>query len=1148
MSRQLLALPAFALLASLAATAVPPEDPKAPPPPKGSPGEALLAVNVDPKLKVTVWAAEPLMMNPVAFCFDEKGRAYVAETTRFEKGVPDTRAHMAWLNEDLAARTVEDRLKMYAKHNYKGFEQYDDHVRMVWDSTGSGKADKSSVFAGGFNQMKDGLGSGVLARKGNVYYTCIPDLWLLKDTKGENKADVKQSLSTGYGVRTQFLGHDLHGLRMGPDGKLYFSIGDRGLNVVTKEGKTLSNPDSGAVLRCEPDGRNLEIVHTGLRNPQELAFDDYGNLFTYDNNCDAGDRARWVHIVEGGDSGWRAGYQYDSDFYPPGKKDGNRGPWKTEKIWEVPAAGTDNVAYIVPPLAHFGNGPSGITHYPGLGLNDKFKDHFFACDFTSSPGNSVIWSLSVKPKGASFEVVKPEPFVRGMVPTDCEFGPDGAFYWSDWTGGWNPPNKGRIFRLTDPEAMKNPAVAEAKKLLAEGMENRSAEELAKLLEHPHQMVRFEAQYELGNPNKRGAAAALARVASTSTNTLARLHAMWGMERFPKNNDFAAILDKGLADPAAVIRKTAVRAVAKGVGQSAFMGGSAPATAAKVAPLLNDTDLGVRAEAVKAHVNIVLRERVPQVVKPGSDAELFHPVFELLKSNNDKDAYLRHASVMALTQAAPNPADLFNAWKLAKTKYDTPAVRLGVLLALRRHHSEKCAEFLTDDDARVVAEAARAIHDERIEKAFPALAALGGKSGLADPVAFRALSAAFKLGTADAAKVVAEFAARRSEPDHLRAFAVKLLGDWANPPRRDHVTGLVHDLPKRDAAIATNALKPHLVAVFAAPDAVRAAATQTSAKLGIKEVGPLMTALVKDTSAPVTTRAEAFGALVALKDAAVPEMTAFALASPEPKLRAAGRAAKAKTAPAAVLAELPALLKDEKASLAEKQGAFAVLAGMAQSSETDKLLAEWLDSAASGKVPAELLLDVLDAAEVRTKTAKVKVTEPLKAKLDAFRSAQAKSKDKLAAWSDSLAGGDAENGRSIFLNNSAVYCQRCHRLDNVGGDVGPQLNGIAAEPGKDRRYLLEAITLPSAQIAKGFESVVLVLGDGRTVTGVLKSEDKKQLKIVTAEAKELVIPVDDIESRRTGPSAMPDDLHKKMTRRELRDVVEFLASLKEPLKK
>ena len=78
----------------------------------------------------------------------------------------------------------------------------------------------------------------------------------------------------------------------------------------------------------------------------------------------------------------------------------------------------------------------------------------------------------MKPKGAAFEVSEPQKFIRQMLPTDCAFGPDGAFYWSDWTTGWDKPGKGRIFRVTDPEAMKNPDVAEAKKLIAEGFEKR----------------------------------------------------------------------------------------------------------------------------------------------------------------------------------------------------------------------------------------------------------------------------------------------------------------------------------------------------------------------------------------------------------------------------------------------------------------------------------------------------------------------------------------------------------------------------------------------------------------------------------------------------------------------------------------------------
>src|SRR5207253_5002757 len=142
------------------------------------------------------------------------------------------------------------------------------------------------VFADGFHNAETGIGAGVLARQGSVYYTCIPDLWLLKDTKGDGKADVRQSLSMGYGVHIAFLGHDLHGLRIGPDGRLYFSIGDRGINVVTREGKPLVYPDEGAVLRCELDGSNLEVFARGLRNPQELAFDEFGNLFTGDNNSD----------------------------------------------------------------------------------------------------------------------------------------------------------------------------------------------------------------------------------------------------------------------------------------------------------------------------------------------------------------------------------------------------------------------------------------------------------------------------------------------------------------------------------------------------------------------------------------------------------------------------------------------------------------------------------------------------------------------------------------------------------------------------------------------------------------------------------------------------------------------------------------------
>src|SRR5204863_4553707 len=181
----------------------------------------------------------------------------------------------------------------------------------------------------------------------------------------------------------------------------------------------------------------LELFATGLRNPQELAFDDFGNLFTCDNNSDSGDRARWTYLVEGADCGWRLGYQFLEQPY-------SRGPFNAEKLWYPPPDNTG--AYLTPPIANIADGPSGLAHYPGTGLSEKYRGHFFLCDFRGGSGNSGVRSFANKPKGAGFEPVDSDKFCWGILATDCEFGPDGGLYVSDWTEGWGKPNKGRIYR------------------------------------------------------------------------------------------------------------------------------------------------------------------------------------------------------------------------------------------------------------------------------------------------------------------------------------------------------------------------------------------------------------------------------------------------------------------------------------------------------------------------------------------------------------------------------------------------------------------------------------------------------------------------------------------------------------------------------
>jgi quinoprotein glucose dehydrogenase len=274
---------------------------------------ALQIIQVPEDLDVKLWAAEPMLVNPVAIDIDEKGRVFVSETNRYRSSTLDIRDYMEMLELDLASRTIEDREALIHSVFEEEASQFDiegESIRILEDTDNDGKADTSGTLADNFNDPLDGIASGVLARNGKVWFTNIPSLWMLEEGDTDGKANKRTELARGFGVHFGYTGHDLHGLVFGPDGKLYFSIGDRGTNVTTQEGNVIELQDEGAVFRCNPDGSNLEVFAKGLRNPQELAFDEHGNLFTFDNDCDNGDSERLVYIAEGSDNGWRIGYQY----------------------------------------------------------------------------------------------------------------------------------------------------------------------------------------------------------------------------------------------------------------------------------------------------------------------------------------------------------------------------------------------------------------------------------------------------------------------------------------------------------------------------------------------------------------------------------------------------------------------------------------------------------------------------------------------------------------------------------------------------------------------------------------------------------------------------------------------------------------------
>ncbi len=1087
-----------------AAEEVTPLDPKAPKVAAAS-DEAertIKSLQLPSGFKAEVFAAEPHLANPVAFDIDHQNRFWVAETFRLHAGVTDIRGKMSWLDEDLASRSVSDRIAMMQRHEGEKFADYEqnaDRVKLILDTDGDGKADASTVFADGFSNAADGIGAGVLSYNNKVYYADLPNLWLLEDTNSDGVADKKTSLHYGYGVRVGFLGHDLHGLIMGPDGRIYYSIGDRGSNVETADGSHVGFPDTGCVFRCEPDGSNLEVFAYGLRNPQELAFDQYGNLFTGDNNSDGGDRARIVYLVEGGDSGWRVGFQFI-------ERPNARGPWNSEKMWHP--QNETQPEFLVPPIANLTDGPSGFAYYPGTGLPDTYKEHFFLVDFHGAR-SSGIHSFTLKPSGAGFELEKSEKFIWQALPTDVAFGPEGGIYFLDWVQGWGMTGKGRIYHVTDPETSRQPIIAETKHLLMDGMKKRSEADLQKLLGHVDMRVRQEAQFELVN---RGRQDVLAKVARASSSQFARLHAIWGLGQ--------------LARTAGIEQKAEIAKVV-----FALAGDNDAEVRAQVARVISDTKLtGAKDQVLRLLADSSPRVRLLAGIAAGKlkNPEFLPAVLTLLSENQDKDPYLRHAGAFAL--AGIQDMSALN----AAVKSESAAVRMAALIAMRRLERAEIAQFLHDSDPRIVLEAARAINDVPISGAMRDLAALANSPTFATArpeLQRRVVNANFRYGTTATAKTLARIAADENMTDRFRAEALRNLGHWEHPSGRDQITGLWRPAEgAHPAQDAIEAIEPQLAALIqSAPDSVRQAAAIAAASLRITSVGDSLLASVRSSGAP-SARVEALRALATLRDSHLAEAVQSAQTDASEELRREALKHQSELQPSGALAQIETVLQN--GTIGEKQTALGTLGSMTNK-EADGILLAWLNK---NDIPKELQLDLLDAAEKRNDVV-------IKAKLQSFNVAQPKD-DPLAPFRAALYGGNAADGKKIFFERAEAACVRCHKIvgqGSEGGEVGPELTHVGAN--KPREYILESIVFPNKQIAQGFESLLVTTKDGTSYAGVVKSENDTDLVLNSPEDGLVTIKKTNITARERGLSSMPEGLSTLLTKHDLRDLVEFLSSCK-----
>jgi len=202
---------------------------------------------------------------------------------------------------------------------------------------------------------------------------------------------------------------------------------------------------------------------------------------------------------------------------------------------------------------------------------------------------------------------------------------------------------------------------------------------------------------------------------------------------------------------------------------------------------------------------------------------------------------------------------------------------------------------------------------------------------------------------------------------------------------------------------------------------------------------------------------------------------------------------------------------------------------------DRILLAQFDRYLHGKLPIALWLELFEALAKRT-------NPEVKARWAERQQKVAASHDPLIPYRECLEGGDADSGREIFTKKVEAGCIRCHRVNGEGGEIGPDLSAIRQVT--DRLYILESIVDPNAVIAAGFQNVLLTLKNGETVWGIANFESDDEIVLTSVvDGKKHTFAIADIVERKPLPSAMPPGFGLILGKHAVRDLVEFLATVK-----
>lgn len=430
--------------------------------------------SLDPRLAITLFAENPQIVTPTGLDVDEQGTVWAIESNTH-----------------------------FPPKDYKGHPS--DRLLVFRDTDGDGRAESPKVFLDGLKHTMSVavrpawldpivVEAGTKPADRQVFVATRREILLLEDVDGDDRCD-HQTRLVWLDTKGDYPHNGLAGFAFDPLGKLFFGFGEnlgepyaihfRGAPDQPLKG----GGEGGNIYRMNPDGTEMTFWSTGFWNPHASCIDAFGRLFTVDNDPDSRPPCRLLHVIRGGDYGYRF-------------RNGRKGlhPFTA---WNGELPGT------LPMVAGTGEAPSGVLAYE----NDAFPEEYLGNLMATSWGDHRIDRFRLKPKGASVESVA-EPFIVGgetFRPVGIALAPDGSLYCTDWVKrDYQLHGHGRIWRIhaLKPAGSDKPLDRKAPSLVVRRSEARklagSAEgrqELANRVGNDQRSVReqLEALWALASP-------------------------------------------------------------------------------------------------------------------------------------------------------------------------------------------------------------------------------------------------------------------------------------------------------------------------------------------------------------------------------------------------------------------------------------------------------------------------------------------------------------------------------------------------------------------------------------------------------------------------------------------------------------------------